>query len=113
MLHQESTNDFVVILTTAPSGAVAQTLARGLVTSRLAGCVNILSAVQSVYRWQDEVEQASECQRIIKTRQTLVERVFQQLAAEHPYDAPELLVLPLVGGSTSYLSWLQQVTGAS
>jgi periplasmic divalent cation tolerance protein len=100
------TSSFVIVLTTFPADRDPVALARALVDERLAACVNVLAPMQSIYRWQEKVEQASEHQLIIKTTAARVEALKQRLDHLHPYDVPELLVLTISDGAESYLRWL-------
>jgi periplasmic divalent cation tolerance protein len=78
------------------------------VTERLAACVNILPPMPSIYRWEGSVEVVNEHQLVIKTMAARVERLKQRLNELHPYDVPEILVLPLSDGAPAYLEWLRQ-----
>ncbi|MGH9176904.1 MAG: divalent-cation tolerance protein CutA [Vicinamibacterales bacterium] len=98
---------FAIVLTTLPAEADAEALARTLVTERLAACVNILPLMSSIYRWEGKVEQASERQLVIKTAGSSVDRLKARLAALHPYDVPEILVIPIADGGEAYLEWLE------
>ena len=102
---------FVVVLTTFPADEDAAALARALVTERLAACVNVLPPMSSTYRWEDNVEVVSEHQLIIKTMSERVESLKVRLNELHPYDVPELLVLPIDDGAATYLEWLRQSIG--
>ncbi|HOG28506.1 MAG TPA: divalent-cation tolerance protein CutA, partial [Vicinamibacterales bacterium] len=99
----------VVVLTTLPAGADALAFARAVVDERLAACVGVLSEMQSVYRWQGAVEHAPERQLVIKTTRGQVARLTDWLAAHHPYEVPELIVMPADGGD-AYLAWVRQST---
>ncbi len=103
----------VVVLVTFPVDADVGRFASTLVGEGCAACVNILPNVESVYRWEGRVEQARERQLIVKTRRALVERLRRRVRELHPYDTPELLVLPVVDGDPRYLAWIDAVTGAS
>ena len=105
-----TTTDAVLVLTTLPASADVAALARALVEARLAACVSALPAMDSVYRWKETIEHDSERQLLIKTRAALVDRLFARIRSVHPYDVPELLVLPVTGGGASYLAWLSEVT---
>jgi periplasmic divalent cation tolerance protein len=98
----------VIVLTTFPAEGDAASLAETLVAERLAACVNLLPPMQSVYRWQGEVEQAAERQLIIKTTAASVERLQARLIELHPYDVPEFLVLTVSDVSETYLRWLEE-----
>jgi periplasmic divalent cation tolerance protein len=96
----------VLAFTTAGSQDEAERLAHLLVEQRLAACVNVVPGLQSVYRWQGAVESASELLLIIKTATHLLGDLERTIAAHHSYDVPELLVVPIQGGSEPYLRWL-------
>jgi periplasmic divalent cation tolerance protein len=99
--------DAVVVLTTWPSDTDANQMAATLVREQLAACVNILPPMDSVYRWHGAVEQARERQVVIKTTAAMAEPLLARLKALHPYDVPEMLVLPVVGGGDAYLDWVR------
>ena len=99
-------SSFVIVLTTFPADQDPATLATTLVDEHLAACVNVLPPMRSVYRWEGNVEQASEHQLVIKTRAERVDAVKARIASLHPYEVPEVLVLPISGGTDSYLGWL-------
>jgi periplasmic divalent cation tolerance protein len=100
-----------IVLTTFGVGQ-ATAVARALVDERLAACVNVLPAMQSVYRWQDAVQQDDERQLVIKTWQDRLPALEARLESLHPYDVPELLVLEVAGGGAAYLAWLHAETRA-
>jgi periplasmic divalent cation tolerance protein len=100
-----------IVLCTFPENENPFALARTLVEEGLAACVSIFPPMQSIYRWQGKVEQASERQLIIKTDAARVEDLKARLAALHPYDVPEVLVLPVSGGSEGYLQWIRDSVG--
>jgi periplasmic divalent cation tolerance protein len=99
-------NDSLVVFSTAPDTEVAEALAEHLVGERLAACVNLVGGVQSVYRWEGEVHRDPEVLLIVKTDQQHLELLIATLQNRHPYDCPEIIALPIVGGSASYLDWL-------
>ncbi|KAF6255967.1 hypothetical protein COO60DRAFT_1531576 [Scenedesmus sp. NREL 46B-D3] len=103
----------LVVYVTAPSADVAGSLAAALVDRQLAACVNILPGVTSVYSWKGKVEKDSEVLMMIKTQAHLLERLTAQVKALHPYDEPEVIALPVVGGSASYMAWLRDSTAAA
>lgn len=95
-----------MVLCTCPDETTALSLARALVERRLVACVNVLPAVQSVFRWQDEVVTESEAMLIIKTTQSALQPLQEQLVQLHPYDVPEVIALEISSGSRDYLDWL-------
>ena len=99
-------NEFIVVYVTVGSPDEGDRLARALVEERLAACVNRIRPVQSVYRWQGKVEQSEEELLIIKTRRELFGRLQKRVRELHSYSVPEIIALPIVEGSESYLKWL-------
>jgi periplasmic divalent cation tolerance protein len=100
----------VIVLTTWPGESDPAGMAATLVEERLAACVNILPPMDSVYRWQGAVERATERQLIVKSSRQAVGRLLARLASLHPYDVPEMLVLPVAGGGEAYLGWIAEST---
>jgi len=96
---------FVVVLTTAGSEREAKTIAEALIAAELAACVSLFP-MQSVYRWQGNVQHEAEWQLVIKTRLTRFEALSKKVKELHSYETPELIVLPIVTGSAAYLSWM-------
>lgn len=100
-------NAYIVVLVTVGSPEEGDRLARALVEERLAACVNQVKTVQSTYRWQGRVERAEEDLLIIKSRGDLFDRLKQRIEQLHSYSVPEIIALPIVAGSQSYLRWLE------
>ena len=103
-------SDYVIVLTTLPTGADAPALAETLVGEHLAACVNVLPAMQSVYWWKDRVEHEREQQVVIKTTAIRLAAVQARIRELHPYELPEMVVLRIDGGDEAYLNWVSQVT---
>jgi periplasmic divalent cation tolerance protein len=103
-------SEVVVALTTLPADADAEALGETLVRERLAACVAVGAPMTSVYRWQGEVERAPERQLVVKTVRGRIPLLKARLAALHPYDVPELLVLPVLDGGDAYLAWVRECT---
>jgi len=99
-----------IVLTTAGSEKEAHQIARALVERRLAACVNVLPQIESVYRWQGEVESAREWLLIIKTRAEKFAAVRDAILELHSYEVPECIVLQIEDGSPTYLQWLEEST---
>ncbi|MFN8063038.1 MAG: divalent-cation tolerance protein CutA [Vicinamibacterales bacterium] len=99
----------VVVQTTWPSeNPEATTVARRLVEEGLAACVQLAPDGVSVYRWEGQTCESRERALTIKTTQGHVEALARRLAELHPYDVPELIVLPVVSGSEPYLRWVRE-----
>ena len=105
----ENQQQAVVILCTCPTKTgVAQGLAQRLVESGLVACVNILPKVQSIYHWQGQIEKDEEVLLIIKSVKARYQAIEQMLNELHPYEVPEIIMLPIEEGSNNYLKWLTE-----
>lgn len=102
----------VVVLCNAPPDH-AERIARELVESRLAACVNLLPGVRSIYRWGGEVCDEVEHTLLIKVSTEGVAALSAHLVASHPYEVPEILVLPVdqAASHAPYLAWVRSETG--
>jgi len=103
----EHPSDPRVVFVTAPDEVVAERLARALVSSRLAACVNRVSGVVSTYRWEGEVNEDAEVLLIIKTTTGRLPDLEAAIDREHPYDTPEFVAFAPEHVSAPYLEWLQ------
>ena len=107
-------DSFIIVLITAPSRQVAESIARQLVESKLAACVNILPSVRSIYTWEGAVQEEDEVLLLVKSRAELFhQRLVPAVRAMHPYEVPEIIALPVLMGSEPYLDWLRASTAAS
>lgn len=98
---------FRVVLVTCGSQKEARSIARHLVSRRLAACVNVvLSPIESVYTWKGKLESAREYLLVIKTTAKRLPQLEREVLRLHSYDVPEFIALPLIAGSAKYLSWL-------
>ena len=102
--------DCVVVWTTISATADGHRLASALVAERLAACVNVLAQMQSIYRWQGEVQSDDERQLIMKTTVARVPALKARLVQLHDYDVPEFIVMPVIDGSDAYLNWIREST---
>ena len=103
-------NDALIVLSTYPDVDSAKTLARHLVSQGLAACCNIVPAVTSIYSWNAELQEDTECLVVIKTSIARSEAIQNTISREHPYDLPEIVCLPITDGSERYLQWIAQQT---
>lgn len=95
-----------IVLATAGSEEEARNIALALVDRRLAACVNIVAQVESVYRWQGNVESSREWLLIIKTTADRFPSVRDAIQEMHSYELPECISLNIEDGSADYLEWL-------
>lgn len=103
----------LIVLITSGSHDEAEGIARMLLAKMLAACVNVIPGVTSVYRWEGEIQSDQEWLLVVKTQREVLNELVECVQDLHSYDVPEIIALPLVGGSDAYLRWLdQEVHGA-
>jgi periplasmic divalent cation tolerance protein len=98
--------DAIQVTTTVADQADAERIAAALVARQLAACVHVSGPVASTYRWKGQIETSNEWTCSIKTLRSLYEQVEKAIRDLHSYDEPEIVALPIVAGSASYLKWL-------
>jgi periplasmic divalent cation tolerance protein len=98
------------VVTTTDSAEAAGELGRGIVDARLGACVQIVGPIRSIYQWEGEVQNEQEWQCWIKTSADRLDALTEYIKKHHSYDVPEVVVLPVVGGSADYLSWVTNET---
>ena len=99
--------DKIVVLVTCGSKREARKIAQALVKEKLAACANVMEApVKSIYRWKGRIESAREFLMIIKTSRSRFPAVEGTIRRLHSYDLPEMIAVPIVGGSQDYLAWI-------
>ena len=98
---------------TCPDRATAREIAKKLVNAKLAACVNVLTGVESLFRWRGAVEEAEEVLLIAKTREELLDELIKVVEELHPYELPEVIALPVTGGLSRYLAWVRAETRRS
>jgi periplasmic divalent cation tolerance protein len=99
-------SNYIVVLITARKPEEAQKIAEDLVNKRQAACVNIIPEVDSVFRRQDKLSTTKESLLIVKTKESLLPEVISSVKKIHSYLVPEIIALPIIGGSQGYLDWL-------
>ena len=97
---------FVVVLVTCPTRAVARRIATQLIRTHLAACVNLVPGVESVFWWKGRVDRCREALLIIKTTRVCFERLKRTVVSFHPYDVPEVIALSISSGHEPYLRWI-------
>lgn len=103
-------SEALVVLTNCPDDEVADRIARTLVESGLAACVNRLAPVSSIYRWRGGLERATETPLLIKTTRERYTEVEQAIRALHPYEVPEIIAVAIAAGFAPYLRWIVEET---
>lgn len=100
--------DSLIVFCTCDSQQQASRISEALVGERLAACVNVLPRVESVYRWQGNVEKAEEILLLIKTSNERFPLLESRIKELHSYDTPEVIAIPIAHASEKYLSWLRE-----
>jgi periplasmic divalent cation tolerance protein len=95
-----------LVLTTAGSHEEARRIAQALLEKRLVACVNLVPQIESIYRWQGNVEQAHECLLLIKTTAAAFKDVCAAIRELHSYELPECICINIEDGSAPYLKWI-------
>ena len=102
----KSAAKFAIVLVTAPDLKIARALAKAALQAKLIACANLVPKIESHYWWQGKIESGAEVLLILKTQKSKLAALEKLVLAQHPYNTPEFLVLPLVAGSQKYLDWL-------
>ncbi len=102
--------DEIIILITTSSKEEAAKIGKALVDEHLAACVNIVPEIRSLFFWEGETQDERETLLICKSRQPLLDQLTSRAKSLHSYAVPEIIALPIVGGSADYLAWLKDAT---
>ena len=101
---------YIQVSTTVEKKEDADRIAKILVETRVAACVQVIGPIRSTYWWKGKVEEASEWLCVMKTREELYSDLEASLKAVHPYEVPESVAVPLTKGSEGYLRWIEEET---
>ncbi|CAD5234585.1 unnamed protein product [Bursaphelenchus xylophilus] len=99
---------FSVVYVTVPSKEVGKSIARELVNSKVAACVNIVPQVTSIYEWDGNVQEDEEAMLIIKTKTESLNQLKESVLRQHPYAIPEIIAMPIEQGHEPYLEWINK-----
>ena len=100
----------IIVLVTCPDKENANKISSSLIEKKLAACVNTITNVESIFRWKGKIEKSSENLLIIKSKKRLLKKLITDVQQNHPYQLPEILALPIIGGSKAYIDWLNNET---
>jgi periplasmic divalent cation tolerance protein len=103
-------SDILLVITNLPDVASAEKLARRVIESRAAACVSQLAPCVSTYRWENNIESATEVPLLMKTTKTAYQRLEQLVREAHPYELPEIIAVSVTAGLPAYLSWVDAET---
>jgi periplasmic divalent cation tolerance protein len=102
------TDKIVLALSTFPDAETARKISSQLVTEKFAACANILPAIESIYRWQEKVENGNESLVFFKVSEDRQSAFQEKLTSLHPYDVPEVIFVPVTNGLPEYLRWVAE-----
>ena len=108
MSHRKK--EYRIVFMTAGNEDEAQRIATALVEKKLAACVNIISPIRSIYRWEGKIEDEREVLLIAKTQKACVDKLIQEVKKVHSYQVPEIISLPIESGNEQYLAWVEENT---
>jgi periplasmic divalent cation tolerance protein len=98
---------FAIVLVTAPDLKTARVLAKAALRAQLIACANLIPKIESHYWWRGKIESGAEVLLVLKTQKSKLAALEKLILAQHPYDTPEFVVLPLSAGNKKYLDWLK------
>lgn len=98
-----------VAYVTVPNEEVAKDIARGLISRKLAACVNIIPKITSIYEWKGDVNEDTELLLMIKTRTSIINELIHFVRSNHPYEVCEVISLPIQNGNEPYLKWISDM----
>ncbi len=104
-----STNICEVVIT-ADNAEWLVSFTRRLVEDRLAACGQHITTIRSIYRWQGNIEDGNEARAALHTRTSHVQRIIERANAEHPYEVPCVIALPVADGNPAYIQWVLDET---
>lgn len=105
-MNTAQTDSLLMVYCTCPDHETALTMANGIIDSGLAGCVNIVPGLTSVYRWEGKRQQGTEELLLIKTTVNTYAALETHISRQHPYELPEILAVPIDAGLPAYLDWV-------
>jgi periplasmic divalent cation tolerance protein len=108
----KQTDQFSIVLVTAPNRTAARRLAKAALAAQLVACANLVPGIESHYWWKNRVESSAEVLIIFKTTRKHLAALEKLIVVNHPYDTPEFVALPLTGGNEPYLQWLKKAVQA-
>ncbi|CAE6757069.1 MAG: divalent-cation tolerance protein CutA [Nitrospira sp.] len=100
----------IIVLVTTSTQEEAEKIGRMLIEAKLAACTNIVSGIRSIFRWDNNISVENECLMLIKTTQKRFAELESAVRQQHSYSVPEIVALPVVAGSESYLNWVRGET---
>jgi periplasmic divalent cation tolerance protein len=103
--------DYIVVFVTCASEKEGEKIGQALLQEKLAACVNIVSGLKSLFRWKGKISTEEEVLLLIKTQDTLFEKLKKRIIELHSYEVPEIIALGILAGNEKYLDWIGKETG--
>lgn len=100
--------NYIVVFITTPNVIEARKISKTLIEEKLAACCNIIEKVNSIYFWQNKIEDDFESLIVIKTKKEVFPELVKRVKEMHKYTVPEIIALPIIDGSESYLNWINE-----
>ncbi|QDF68253.1 divalent-cation tolerance protein CutA [Shewanella sp. SNU WT4] len=107
-MEKPQLDSYLLVLTTCPDKATAQTIAKAVISAQLAACAQIGQAIESIYQWQGEMQVESEIPLQFKCSQSQYVPLQQTLLQLHPYEVPQIVAVPLSYGLPAYFNWIKE-----
>ena len=104
-------SEAIVVFCTCPDEETAVRLAKGLLESRTAACVNVLPGIRSIFRWQGALSEETEVMMVIKSLASCFDELESWLLEHHSYDVPEIVAIPAYRVTADYLAWITSSVG--
>ncbi|MBM3253058.1 MAG: divalent-cation tolerance protein CutA [Candidatus Omnitrophica bacterium] len=99
---------YIIVFITTSTFEEADLIASHLVNEKIAACTNIISNIQSVFRWKGKVERAREYLLIVKSKKNLLKELIKIVKNLHSYEVPEIIAIQAVGGNRDFLNWIEK-----
>lgn len=101
---------YLVVLITCPDIQEGKKISDAILNDRLAACVNIVTDVKSLFWWSGKIHTSDEVLLLVKTKKRVLRRLIKKVKQIHQYENPEIIALPVVGGSKEYTKWIEEET---
>ena len=96
----------IIAYSTAPNEKIANEIAHNLINAKLASCLNLIPQIKSIYHWNNEIIEDNEILMMIKSEKSKQQNLIDTLVKIHPYDTPEVIIIPIESGFKGYLNWI-------
>lgn len=102
---------YVMVMVTAKDADQAERIVQQLLKKKLIACANMIKGVQSVFWWDKKIDQCEEVIVVMKSRHSEFQKIVECVRAEHSYEVPEVIALPILDGNQAYLNWIDESLG--